>query len=83
MSAVLAAASYSRIGFRLCLTVSARRVRVPGGSAFHLEQVTIGPMYWYPGGVWSRAQDAPHTAYILCLSPDGSKVGRLLRDRLP
>ena len=41
MAAVLAAASYSRIGFSTCLAVRARRVRVPGGSAFHLEPVTI------------------------------------------
>ena len=41
MAAVLAAASYSRIGFSLCLDVRARRVRVPGGIAFHLEPGTI------------------------------------------
>ena len=41
MAAVLAAASYSRIGFSPCLAVSARRVRVPCGSAFHLEPGTI------------------------------------------
>ena len=41
MAAVLAAASYSRIGFSLCLAVRARRVRVPGGSKFHLEPGTI------------------------------------------
>ena len=37
MAAVLAAAIYSRIGFSVCLAVRARRVRVPGGSTFHLE----------------------------------------------
>ena len=36
MAAVLAAASYSRIGFSLYFAVCARRVRVPGGSKFHL-----------------------------------------------
>ena len=36
MDAVLAAASYSRIGSSICLAVRARRVRVPDGSAFHL-----------------------------------------------
>ena len=41
MAAVLAAASYSRIGFSLCLAVRARRVRVPGGSTFRLEPGTI------------------------------------------
>ena len=41
MAAVLAAARYSRIGFSLCLAVRVRRVRVPGGSAFHLELGTI------------------------------------------
>ena len=41
MAAVLAAASYSRIGFSLCLSVRTRRVRVPGGNAFHLEPGTI------------------------------------------
>ena len=39
MAAVLAAASYSRIGFSLYFAVRARRVRVPGGSKFHLEPV--------------------------------------------
>ena len=37
MAAVLAAASYSRIGFSIYFAVHARRVRVPGGSKFHLE----------------------------------------------
>ena len=41
MAAVLAAASYSREGFSPCLAISARRVRVPGGSMFHLEPGTI------------------------------------------
>ena len=36
MAAVLAAASYSRIGFSLYFDVRARRVRVPGGIKFHL-----------------------------------------------
>ena len=43
MSAVLAAASYSIIGFSLYFDVRARRVRVPGGSKFHLEPGTIHP----------------------------------------
>ena len=42
MAAVLAATSYSRIGFSICLAVHARRLRVPGGSEFHLEPGTIG-----------------------------------------
>ena len=41
MAAVLAAASYSRIGFSTCLAVRVRRVMVPGGSVLHLEPVTI------------------------------------------
>ena len=41
MAAVLAAAIYSRIGFSLYFAVCARRVRVPGGSKFHLEPGTI------------------------------------------
>ena len=41
MAAVLAAASYSRIGFSPCLAVHVRRVRVPGGSVFHLEPETV------------------------------------------
>ena len=42
MTAVLlAAASYSRIGFSICISVRARRVRVSGGSVFHLESGTI------------------------------------------
>ena len=45
MAAVMAAASYSRIGFILCLAVRARRVRVPGGGVFHLEPGTIHP-FW-------------------------------------
>ena len=42
MSAVLAAPSYSTIGFSLYFAVRARRVRVPGGSKFHLEPGLIG-----------------------------------------
>ena len=41
MAAVLAAASYSRIGFSIYFAVRARHVRVPGGSKFHLEPGTI------------------------------------------
>ena len=41
MDAVLAAASYSRIGFSLYFAVHARLVRIPGGSKFHLEPGTI------------------------------------------
>ena len=41
MAAVLAAASYSKIGFSLYFFVRARCVRVPGGSKFHLEPGTI------------------------------------------
>ena len=41
MASMLAAASYYRIGFSLYLAVSARRVRVPGGSKFHLEPGTM------------------------------------------
>ena len=41
MAVVLAAARYSRGGFSPCLAVSVRRVRVPGGSTFHLEPGTI------------------------------------------
>ena len=46
MAAVLAAASYYRIGFSPCLAVCARRVRVPCGSAFHLEPGTIVSFFW-------------------------------------
>ena len=45
MAAVLEAASYSRGGFSLCLTGSARPVMVPGGSSFHLEPGTIHPCW--------------------------------------
>ena len=38
---MLAAAIYSRIGFSIYFAVRARRVRVPGGSKFHLEPGTI------------------------------------------
>ena len=45
------AASYSRIGISPCLAVRARRVRVPGGSDFHLEPGIIGtkhpPQYYW------------------------------------
>ena len=41
MDAVLAAASYSRGGFRLCNAGGARRVMVPCGSRFLLEPGTI------------------------------------------
>ena len=41
MAAVLAAASYCRGGFSLCLYLSARRVMIPGGITFHQEPGTI------------------------------------------
>ena len=41
MAVVLAAASYSRIGFSPCLAVRTRRVRVPDGSESHLDPGTI------------------------------------------
>ena len=41
MAAVLAAASYSRIGFSIYSSVRAQRMRVPGGSKFHLKPGTI------------------------------------------
>ena len=42
MATVLAPASYSRIGFSSFLAIRARLVRVPVGSAIHLEPGTIG-----------------------------------------
>ena len=51
MAAVLAAASYYRIGFSPCLAVCARHMMVPGGSAFHLEPGTIHP-WWNLNGTW-------------------------------
>ena len=49
MAAVLAAASYSRGGFILCLAGNARCVMVPGGNTFtwNLEQYTLAGTYWY------------------------------------
>ena len=41
MAAKLAAAISSRIGFSIYIAVYARRVRVPGGSKFHLAPGTI------------------------------------------
>ena len=41
MAVVLAATSYSRGFFSLCIVGNARRVMVPGGSTFHLELGTI------------------------------------------
>ena len=52
MAAVLAAASYSRIGFSLYFAVRARRVRVPGGSKFHLEPGTIVLKFFYDSSSW-------------------------------
>ena len=43
MAAVLADASYSRIGFSIYFAILPQRVRVPGGSKFHLEPGTIPP----------------------------------------
>ena len=40
-------------------------------------------MSGYPGGVWSGAQDAPHTAGIMGPAPDDGKGGGPLRARLP
>ena len=45
MAAVLAAASYSRGGFSLCLAGSARRVMFPCGITFHMEPGTIHPCW--------------------------------------
>ena len=45
MADMLAAASYSRIGFSIFFAVRARRVRVPGESKFHLEPGAIIPTY--------------------------------------
>ena len=45
MAALLAAASYSRIGFSLYFAVRARRVRVPGRSKFYLAPGTINPCW--------------------------------------
>ena len=45
MDAMLAAASCSRIGFSIYFAVHAGRVRVPGGSKFHLELGTIHPCW--------------------------------------
>ena len=44
MATVLAAAIYYRIGFSTCLVVRARRAKVQGVSAFHLEPGTIPSM---------------------------------------
>ena len=43
MAALLAAASYSRIVFSIYLAVRVRRLRVPGGSKFHLGPGTTHP----------------------------------------
>ena len=45
MSAVWAAASYSRGVFNLCCADSATHVMVPGGSKLHLEPGTIHPCW--------------------------------------
>ena len=45
MAAVLAATSYYRGGFSLCLAGSVRRVMVPGGSRLHLKNGTIHPCW--------------------------------------
>ena len=49
MAAVLAAASYSRIGFSLYFAVCTQRVRVPVGIKFHLEPGTIHPCWSLTG----------------------------------
>ena len=41
MAAMLAATSYSRGGFSLCIDGSVRPVMVTGGSMFHLEPGTV------------------------------------------
>ena len=45
MAAVFAAVGYSRIGLSLYIAVRARRVKVPGGSKFHLEIGTMNGTY--------------------------------------
>ena len=46
MAVVLEAARYSRIGFSLYFAVRSQRVRVPGGSKFHLEPGTRRLILW-------------------------------------
>ena len=60
MASVLAAARYYRIGFSLYLAVSARRVRVPGGSKSHLEPGTIRTMNVFSINI----QDIGHPTFI-------------------
>ena len=45
IAAVLAVASYSRIGFSIYFAVCARSVSIPGGSKFHPKPGTIHPCW--------------------------------------
>ena len=44
---------------------------------------SFGDSNTYPVGVYSGAQDAPHSAYILGLDTDGGKIREASRAHLP
>ena len=69
MAAVLAAASYSRICFSPCLAVHTRRVRVPGGSAFHLEPGTIITLFKQTKCPLLKLTNMENKENIFCRSP--------------
>ena len=66
MVAVLAAASYSRIGFSPYLAVHARRVMVPCGSAIHMEPGKI--LRFTHLSTSPCTISSPYTASIIALS---------------
>ena len=81
MAAVLAAASYSMIGFSIYFPVRARRVRVPGGSKFHLEpgkiKLTV-PRRPLPLGFSSMCQRYLYIFPVGCMCVQGLPSTRCL-----
>ena len=75
MVAVLAVASYSRIGLILYFSVRTRSVRVPGGSKFHLEPGTMHPCWnlTAPWCLWS-CSNFLKVAFVLIRDREGGDV---------
>ena len=75
MDAVLAADSYSRIGFSPCLAIRLMRVRIPGGSVFRLETGTTHP-FWNLTGTWCLwcCQNFPQIAFFSIRDRGGGDI---------
>ena len=74
MAVLLAASSYSRGGFILCLAGSARRVMVQGVSTFHLEPGTINPCWNLLVPDFLDARGESRKLYYVCFVVEGEVV---------